>query len=61
MNIYSQSYDCLKFKGLYHDTTSTNCKCYKKLRLAALMAVAAATMLAAEMAVVARMLAAIQW
>ena len=40
---------------------STNCECYKKLRLAAVMAVAAATTLAVTMAVAAIMLAAMQW
>ena len=40
---------------------STNCECYKKLRLAAVMAAAAATTLAATMAAVAIILAAMQW
>ena len=42
------------------DATNTNCECYKKLRLAAVM-VEAATILAAEIVAVAIMLAAIQW
>ena len=42
-------------------TISTNCECYKKLRLAAVMAAAAATTLVAAMAVAAIMLVAIQW
>ena len=52
MDIYSQSYDLLKSKGfsLYRDATSTNCGCYKKLRLAAVVAAAAAKTLAATMA-----------
>ena len=39
--------------------TSTNCECYKKLRLAAVMAVAAATTLEAAMETVATILEAI--
>ena len=61
MEIYSPSYGHLKFKGFNYDVISTNCKCYKKLRLAAVMVVAAATTLAAAMAVAAIMLVAIQW
>ena len=40
---------------------NTNCECYKKLRLAAVMAGVVATTLVATMAAVAIMLAAIQW
>ena len=40
---------------------STNCECYKKLRLAAIMAAAVATILAATMAAATIMLVAIQW
>ena len=59
----SQSYGRLKSKGFSYaaDAMSTNCKCYKKLRLAAVMAAAAATTLAATMVAVAIILAAIQW
>ena len=38
-----------------------NCECYKKLWLAAVMVALVATTLVATMAVVATMLAAIQW
>ena len=38
-----------------------NCKCYKKLELAAVMVAVVATMLAAAMTMVATMLEAIQW
>ena len=41
--------------------TSTNCEYYKKLWLVAVMVVGAATILAAEIAVVVIILAAIQW
>ena len=63
MDIYSLSYGHLKFKGfsLYRDATSTNCGCYKKLRLAAVVAATAAKTLAATMAAAATVLAAIQW
>ena len=63
MNIYSQSYGRLKFKGFSYAATrcSTNCECYKKLRLAAVMAALAATTLVATMAAAATMLVAIQW
>ena len=49
MDIYSPSYGHLEFKGffLYHNAISTNYKCYKKLRLAAVMAVAATELTAA--------------
>ena len=40
---------------------SMNCECYKKLRLAAVMAAAVATTLAATMVVAAIALVAIQW
>ena len=40
--------------------TRTNYECYKKLRLVAIVAVVAATKLAAEIAVVAKIFAAIQ-
>ena len=46
---------------LYHYIRSTNCECYKKLRLAAVMAAAVATTLAAAIMGVATMLVAIQW
>ena len=40
---------------------NTNCECYKKLRLAAVMAAEAATKLVATIAAAAIMLAAMQW
>ena len=41
--------------------TSTNCECYKRLWLVAVMVAAAATMLVAAIEVAAKMLMAIQW
>ena len=64
MDIYLLSYGHLKFKGFSYTATrqSTNCGCYKKLRLAAVVAAAAAKTLAATiLAVAATVLAAIQW
>ena len=40
---------------------STNCECYKKLRLAAVMVAMAATTLVATVAAVATTLVTIQW
>ena len=40
---------------------NTNCDCYKKLQLVAVMAAEVATTLAAKMVMVATMLTAIQW
>ena len=40
---------------------STNCECYKKLRLAAVVVAAVAKTLADSMAMVATILVAIQW
>ena len=63
MDIYSQSYGCLKSKGFSYTVTamSTNCECYKKLRLVGCNGSCAATTLAATMAAAATMLAAMQW
>ena len=63
MDIHSLSYGYLKFKGfnLYRNATSTSCGYYKKLRLAAVVAAEAAKTLSPTMAVVATVLAVIQW
>ena len=61
MDICSLSYGHLKFKGFSYTTTSTNCGCYKKLRLVAVVVAAAAKTLAATMVAAATVLVAIQW